>query len=647
MDCDPDEKVYNPLRKDATRKTASLNTKTFTMLNWPQIDRERKLAEEGMLADADFIVIGGEDSSTPVWDLSKYAFLVNNGMANTVNPKLWIQGSLNLNAGLFQVTDSIYQIRGFDAGNMTFVKGDTGWIIIDCLTTKETAAAALSFAAGYFGEIPVSAVIITHSHVDHYGGIVAVIDRFADEDVKIYVPEGFVHNVIQENVTAGLAMSRRGIYQYGTILPKDAKGQIDIGIGKGIALGTDTFTENVQEINKQYEKRIVDGVPMEFLLAQDTEAPSEMFVYIPRERSLCIAEDANATIHNLYTLRGAKVRDATAWAASIQTAIDLWGDTLTTVFGVHNWPRFGNRSAIDYLEKQRDVYQYINDQTLRLINQGHTIEDVGRMVKLPDSLADAWYNSEFYGTVNHNAKAVYQRYLGWYNSNPVDLNKLFPEDAAKKYVEYMGGEDRVLAKAGESFRNGEYQWVAEVTKQVIYANPDNRAAKLLCADALEQLGYIQESGPWRNEYLTGAQELRFGVITPRGALISEDVLNNIPLGDVLHLFSIRIDGLKAGDFDYKINFIIPDRREAASAEVRRGIFRYLNDEPSDEAAVTVTMPKEVLYGLATTNEKPDSSKILVEGDIYKWYAFLSVIDTVDPAFNIVTPVPKPPHLFDA
>lgn len=275
---------------------------------------------------------------------------------------------------------------------------------------------------------------------------------------------------------------------------------------------------------------------------------------------------------------------------------------------------------------------------MRLINKGYTIEEVGRMVKLPDSLSDEWYNSEFYGTVIHNAKAVYQRYLGWYNGNPVELNKLLPVESAKKYVEYMGGEDSVLEKARKSFNDGEYQWVSEVTKHVIFANPHNKDAKLLCADALEQLGYIVESGIWRNEYLMGAQELRYGVIPTSGSFISDDVLNNIPLGNILYLLSIRIDGLKAGNFDYKINFIIPDRNEEASTEVKRGIFRYLNDEISEDAAVTVIMSKDTLYELVTSNKKPDSSKITVDGDIYKWNAFLSLIDIIDPNFNIVTPV---------
>jgi alkyl sulfatase BDS1-like metallo-beta-lactamase superfamily hydrolase len=292
------------------------------------------------------------------------------------------------------------------------------------------------------------------------------------------------------------------------------------------------------------------------------------------------------------------------------------------------------------LEKQRDIYQYINDQTLRLINQGYTIEEVGRMVKLPESLSGEWYNSEFYGTVIHNAKAVYQRYLGWYNGNPVDLNRLLPEDSAKKYVDYMGGEDGVLAKARKSFEDGEYQWVAEVTKQVIYSNPDNQEAKLLCADALEQLGYIAESGPWRNEYLMGAQELRHGVIPTPGQFISEYVLDNLPLEDVFYLLSIRIDGFRAGDLDYKMNFIIPDRRETASTEVKRGIFRYLDGRLAEDAAVTVTMPKGILYELATTNQKPDHSGIIIEGDINRWYIFLDRLDTINQNFNIMTPRPK-------
>ncbi|TSI11080.1 alkyl/aryl-sulfatase [Lysinibacillus sp. BW-2-10] len=634
------ERKSNDFRKNATYNTMLRNEETYRSIDWRKVAIENNLAKAGMLANANFPVIRKENSILPVWDLKRYAFLLNDHIPHTVHPKLWIQGNLNLNTGLFKITEKIYQVRGFDLANMTFVKGDTGWIVIDCLGSKETAEAALQFVTNYFGKIPVSSVIITHSHEDHYGGILGVLDNTTKETVKIYAPKNFTRSALEENVNVGVAMSRRGIYMYGVELPRDEKGQIDNGIGKGQSIGTVTFTKNIEEINEQYVKKTIDGVNMEFQLALDTEAPSEMLIYIPSERSLCIAELCSATLHNLLTLRGAKIRDPISWAKAIQNSIDLWGETITSVFGVHNWPRFGNQYCIEYLEKQRDVYQYLNDQTLRLINSGHTIEEVGRLIKLPESLTDNWYNSEFYGTIIHNAKAVYQKYLGWYNGNPVELNKLLPEESAKKYVEYMGGANRILEKAKKSYVDGEYQWVAEVTKHVIFADPDNKEAKLLCANALEQLGYIAESGPWRNEYLMGAQELRYGIIPSEGSFISEDVLNNLPLGDVIYLLSIRINGLKSGNLNYKINFVIPDREETASTEVRRGIFRYLDDKLVKDAAVTVTMPKEILYKLATTNQKPDNSKLIIEGDTNKWNLFLSLQEPINHNFNIMTPVPK-------
>lgn len=634
----------NARRKKATYKTKLINKEVYINIDWNKLKIEKALAKKNVVVDVELPVIKKEDSLIPVWDLRRYAFLLEDKIPYTVNPKLWEQGKLNLNSGIFRITDRIYQVRGFDLANISLIRGNTGWIVIDCLTSKETAEAAIKLVNEHFGEIPISAVIFSHSHVDHYGGILGVLNSKTTENIKLYAPRGFMDAVIEENVNAGVAMTRRGLYMYGELLPRDKKGQIDCGIGKYVSGGTVTLTNNVDEIapigNEEYIEKVIDGVTIQFLLTEDTEAPSEMDMYIPSEKSLCIAENCSATLHNIYTLRGAEVRDPVAWAGDIQKAINLWGDDLTSVFGVHTWPRFGNKYCIEYMEKQRDLYQYINDQTLRLINKGYTIDDVGRMVKFPQSLSDEWYDSSFYGTVVHNSKAVYQKYIGWYNGNPVDLNKLFPEESAKKYVEYMGGENSVLKKAKKSFEYGEYQWVAEVTKQVIYANPDNRDAKLLCADALEQLGYIAESGPWRNEYLMGAQELRFGIIPIKRSVITDEVLDAIPLENVLYLMSIRIDGLKAGDFDYKINFIIPDREEVASTQVKRGIFRYLDNELAKDAAVTVTMSKETLYELATTNNKPDSSSIKVEGDICKWQLFLWTQDRIDSNFNIMTPVPK-------
>jgi alkyl sulfatase BDS1-like metallo-beta-lactamase superfamily hydrolase len=339
-----EERVID-LRKNATSLTGLKNRETYKNIDWDKVQNENNLAKTGMLVNAYLPVIKREDSLIPVWDLRKYAFLLNNNIPFTVNPKLWIQGNLNLNAGLFKVTDNIYQVRGFDFANMTFIKGSTGWIIIDCLSSKETAEAAIRFANDYFGEFPVSAVIITHSHEDHYGGILGVL-KFSKEDAMIYAPQNFTQNALDENVNAGVAMARRGTYMYGVELPRDEKGQIDNGIGKGTSIGTTTFTKNIYEINDEYIKKVIDGIEMEFQLALDTEAPSEMFVYLPSENSLCIAEDCNATLHNLLTLRGAKVRDAAAWAKSIQNAIDLWGTDLTSVFGVHNWPRFGNQCLL-------------------------------------------------------------------------------------------------------------------------------------------------------------------------------------------------------------------------------------------------------------------------------------------------------------
>ncbi|ULT59636.1 MBL fold metallo-hydrolase [Neobacillus drentensis] len=628
-------------RKPATSKTSWVNKVFYREIDWGILKREQALVKENLLENVPLPVIQGKPTHSPVWDLSKYAFLLNEQTPDTVHPKLWEQAKLNLHTGLYRITDNIYQIRGFDIANISFIKGRTGWIVIDCLTSKETAQAAIQFMQSYTGDFSISAIIITHSHADHYGGISGILENVHEESVKVYAPEGLMRAVIEENITAGVAMNRRGIFMFGLHLPTDAKGQIDDGLGKTISTGNVTLTGTIEEISPAsplpYEEKIIDGVPLQFQLTPNTEAPAEMNIYIPSEKSLCIAENASVTMHNLYTLRGAQVRDPVAWAFYLQKAIDLFGNELSSIFGAHNWARFGRATCIQYLEKQRDVYQYIHDQTLRLINQGFTLEEVGKLVKLPRSLSDEWYNSSFYGTANHNSKAVYQRYMGWYNGNPIDLNKLLPEESARKYVEYMGGEEAILEKAKKSYQNGEYQWTAEVLKHVIYSNPTHEEAKLLCADALEQLGYVAESGPWRNEYLMGAQELRFGKRLIPISTRTKEVFDGLPLPSILNLLSIRIDGPLAGDLDYKLNFVIPDRNERASTEIKRGIFRYLKDDLFTGAEVTVTMWKETLYNLVTTNHLTNHSIIIIQGDKQIWQSFLGVIDKIDPNFNIMTP----------
>ncbi|QUI23174.1 MBL fold metallo-hydrolase [Vallitalea pronyensis] len=639
--------MENYLRKDATVKTKLMNKEAYDQINWTKLEEEKQLANKNRIIDGGLPVVGNANSFIPVWDLKRYAFLLKDQMADTVHPKLWEQGKMNITTGLFQVTENIYQVRGYDLANMSLVRGKTGWIVIDCLTCQETAEAALDLVHKKFPDWPISAIIITHSHVDHYGGVLGVLNYNPVNHLKVYVPQGFTDAVIDENVNAGVAMSRRSDYMYGEILLRDEKGQIDCGIGKYASIGTITLWDNLKTIrrgnNEKYCEKIIDGITIQFHLSPNSEAPSEMSFYIPSETTLCIAEMCTASLHNVYTLRGAEVRDPVAWADHIQEAIDLFGNDLTTVFSVHNWPRFGHDYCIDYMSKQRDLYQYMNDQTLRLINKGYTIDEVGRLLEFPESLSDEWYNSPFYGTINHNVKAIYQKYMGWFNGNPVDLNPLLPQDSASRYVTYMGGEERVIEKAKKSFDEGEYQWVAQVMKQVIFANPYNDDAKMLCADALEQLGYVAESGPWRNIFLMGAFELRYGKLPLSVTTISEDTLDNIPLANVLNLLSIRVDGRKAGDMDFKINFYITDREEEAATEMKRGIFRYLGDTLLDDAEVGVSMPKKVLYTLATTNNRPPTSDITITGDREKWMMFLCTQDTINQVFNIMTPLPKYPR----
>ncbi|WP_212696585.1 alkyl/aryl-sulfatase [Vallitalea pronyensis] len=634
------KRLLNLIRKRATPKTSRINQQSFKAMNMSKLAVEEQLAVRHMIKRT-IPFIRNKTIPIPAWNLRPYEFLFENNGADSVNPKLWQQGRMNALAGLFQVTEQIYQIRGYDLANMNLIKGHTGWIVIGCLSSEETARAAIQFAKEQIKDFSISAVIITHSHADHYGGVLGVLDEADSKALYVYVPQGFMHAVIEENVYAGIAMSRRGLYMYGEILPRDPRGQIDCGIGKYVSLGNQTLTNRLIHIDNKnpklsYTQKTIDGIPMQFQLTPDTEAPAEMNIYFPQQKTLCMAENCSVTMHNIYTLRGAKIRNPVAWAYYIQEAIDAFGKDLAYIFQVHNWPRIGHDDCIDFMEKQRDLYQYLNDQTLRLLNKGYTIDNIGKVLTLPDSLGDEWFNSQFYGTVNTNAKGIYQRYIGWYSGNPVDLNPLTPEEAGRKYLEYMGGEERMLEKATEDFKKGEYQWVAQAMKHIIYHNPDNKKAKELCADALEQLGYIAESGAWRNEYLMGAFELRFGAIKMLGSTITDDVLNALPLQNVLYLMSIRIDGVRAGDYNFTLGFHIKDTEQTAYTELKRGIFRYLGADALYEPDVMLLMTRKELYTLSTTNKVPKT--IVVLGDLKKWDAFLDVLEDINPSFNIMTPL---------
>lgn len=616
-------------QKDATTVTAQYNQKIKETMNTDSIKHEGELATRGLIAATDGLNIAHADG-TSVWDLSQYSFLSGEA-PDTVNPKLWEHAKHNMNAGLFKVTENIYQVRGFDLANITFIRGNTGWIVIDPLTAQETAKKAYEFLSETLDEKrPVSAVIYTHSHIDHYAGVLGV----ADENTPIYAPDGFMDAVCEENLYAGVAMSRRSFYMYGTILEIGEKSHVDGGLGKRVVNGTQSLLAPSVTITDPVQKLTVDGLEIQFQLTNGTEAPSEMNVYIPSEKALCIAENCTATLHNLYTLRGAQVRDPEKWADYLDQTVELFGTDATSVYSTHNWPRFDGE-IVPYLQSQRDCYQYIKDQTLRLMSLGYTIDEVGRMVTLPKELSDSFFNGEFYGTVSHNAKAVYQKYLGWYDSNPVNLNRLLPQDSAKKYVEYMGGAENALKSAQADFEKGEYQWVAELTKQIIFADPNNTQAKLLCADALEQLGYIAESGPWRDEYLTGASELRNGIRLPdTGPMMKTDVYEALNEKQFATMLAIRLNAERATGKN--MVFSITSGEITLNLHLRNSVLVYLG-ESAQVPDFTVNMEKEHFYRLVS-GARGDISYIVNTADKESAFTeFLSMLDTADPRFNIVTP----------
>lgn len=579
-----------------------------------------------------------------VWDLSKYDFIKGEDAPPTVNPSLWRQARLNMFHGLFKVTDHIYQVRGHDLSVMSIIEGKTGYIVVDPLISAECAKASLDLVYKHVGKKPVVAVIYTHSHIDHYGGVKGVI---SEEDVKagkvkVIAPDGFMEAAISENVMAGNAMSRRAAYMYGAVLAKGPKGEVDAGLGKTTSAGTVTLIEPTDYIKKTGQEMTIDGVKIVFQVTPDTEAPVEMNFFFPQFRALCIAENCTHNLHNVYTLRGAKVRDAKAWAYYINEAIGLFGDKTDVIFASHHWPRWGNARIIDFMKKQRDMYKYIHDQTLRLANMGYTSEEIAEMVQLPEGLNREWYNRGYYGSVSHDVKAVFQRYLGWFDGNPADLDPLPPVPASKKFVEYMGGPDAVITKAQQDYDKGEYRWVAQVLNKVVFAYPDNKTAHDLLADAYEQLGYQAESGPWRNFYLTGADELRNGIQKHEGkSAASPDTVKAMPTELLFDYMALKLDNKKAEGKTIRINFDFTDKKKKYLLELENCALNYTPDKELKEADASIVMSREsldkILVGKATFKEMVASGEIKIMGNSEKLPELLAMLDQFDPHFNIVTP----------
>ncbi len=638
----PEPAVNPAMPKEATDVTAQFNAALAAGLPFAD-QRDFEDAQRGFIAALPDMTIVAEDGHT-VWTLKGYEFLEQAEPPASINPSLWRMAQLNMNNGLFQVTDRIYQVRGFDVSNMTIIEGDTGVILIDPLSTAETARAGLELYFQERGERPVMAVLYTHSHVDHYAGVKGVItqEQVDAGETAVLAPDGFMEAAVSENVYAGNAMTRRVGYQYGPLLPRGELGQVDVGLGKAYPLGAITLIAPTDIISQTGETRVIDGVEMEFQMVSGTEAPAEMTVYFPQFRALDSAEIACPLLHNILTLRGAQVRDPKKWATALNELIARYGDRTDVVFAQHNWPRWGQESVVEYLANQRDLYEYLNDQTLHLLNQGYTGIEIAEMFTLPESLNNQWYTHGYYGTVSHNVKAIYQRYIGWFDGNPANLHALPPELAGPKFVEYMGGADAVIARAKEDFAKGEYRWVAQVLGHVVFADPENMEARYLEADALEQLGY-QSEGLWRNWYLMGAYELRNGVPAQPGSggSASPDTLKAMSMPLIFDFWGVQLNAEKADGQQIVINWNFTEPAEQYALNLSNSALTYRAGWQAPDADLTVTLTRAALdaitLGETDFQTEAAAGNITLDGDATKLAALLGMLDTFTPDFPIVTP----------
>lgn len=579
-----------------------------------------------------------------VWEMTSFAFEDEETPPDTVNPSLWRQAKLNKIHGLFKVTDRIYQVRNFDISNITFIEGDKGYVVIDPLISSETARAGLDLMRAHRGDKPVTGVIYTHSHVDHYGGVKGVLtdEDLARGDIPIIAPDGFLKEAVSENVLAGVAMGRRATYMYGALLPRGPKGHVDSGLGKTVSLGQVSLVPPNVLIKETGEKLTVDGVEIVFQMTPDTEAPAEMNFYFPQMKALCMAENCSCHMHNIYTPRGAQVRDAKSWAFYINEAIDIFGAKTDVLFASHHWPRWGSDVTINFLKKQRDMYKYVHDQTLRFANHGLTPTEIAEEINLPPTLAQEWYSRGYYGTLNHNAKAVYQRYLGWFDGNPANLHKLPPVEAGKRYVELAGGPDKLLAKVREAFDAGDYRWAAEIGNHLVFADPSNADARHIQADALEQMGYQAESGPWRGFYLTAAMELR----NPRPPASSQGIggagqIRELPVEQLLDSLSVRLNGPKAGARSISLNLDFTDTKQSYALWLENAVLHHLEGRRDKQADASVAITKAAFVQLVLGEEKLDAlvadGKAKVEGNGGALTELVSMFDYFNFWFEIAMP----------
>ena len=560
----------------------------------------------------------------------------------TVNPSLWRHAILNAQIGLFKVTEGIYQLRGFDIANMTLIEGSTGWIVVDTLNCRETAAAAIAFARKHLGDKPVSAIVITHSHIDHFGGVLGVISpqEVAERKIPVIVPDGFLEEATSENVMVGPAMGRRSYYQFGKNLERSAKGMVDTGLGKAVAYGNFGILPPNRIISQPKEDMVIDGVRFIFYNVPQTEAPAEMTFRLPDKKAYCGAEILQHTMHNLLPVRGAKARNSLRWANDLDQALEQAAND-EVFFAQHNWPIWGRARIAELITKHRDVYKYTHDQTIRLINVGHTPREIADMIKLPNSLETYLASRGYYGDLRHNVKAVYQFYMGFYDGNPANLNPLPPEESAKRYLELIGA-DKAVTAAQVAFDKGDYRWTAELLNHIVFAQPDNKSAVDLLARTYDQMGYMAEAATWRNSYLTAAAELRNG--PPKKGIDRSyfiDMIRQTPVERFLDAMAAGLNGPAAENKNLKINLVISDTKESFVLWIENAVLHHKKAEPAVNANATLTLTKEIfvkmMAGTAGMKDTLMSDDLKITGSVIDLVRFFTLIDKAPGTFAIVTP----------
>lgn len=635
-------KHFDPKGKEASTFTVELQNGLRKSLPFED-KRDFEEAKRGFIAAPDYKQIMA-DAGNVAWDMGSYDFLLEDGATfDTINPSLQRQAILNMAYGLYEVVPGkIYQVRGFDLANISFIKGKTGWIIFDPLTAKETARAALKLINEKLGKRPVVAVVYSHSHADHFGGVRGVVDEadVKNGKVKVIAPEGFMHHAIAENVMAGNAMTRRMFFQYGVLLPRSPYGHVDQSIGKNTAAGNLGLIEPNVIISKDFEELTIDGIKMVFQSTPGTEAPAEMNTWFPDMKTFWAAENITGTIHNIYTLRGALVRDALEWSKQINVALHKFGQEAEVMFASHSWPRWGNERIQEVMRSQRDTYAHLNNQVLHLANQGVTINQIHNVYKLPESLRNQWSAHSYHGSEEHNSRAVLNRYLGYWDANPATLVPLSPEDSAPLYAEMMGGSEKIIAKGKELFKQGKYLYAIEILNKLVYAEPKNQEAKDLLADNFEQIGYQKESPSVRNSFLAAAYELRHGM--PQGASpksTGPDMIRGMSTGLWLDFLGVRLDATKAEGKHFMINLITPDNNEKYLLELSNSALTNIEGVTSDKADLTITLNRsdlnQVMMGAVSFDDQIKAGKAKLKGERKPYDELKGMLSTFNMEFELL------------